>query len=934
LTESPPNGPEAAERAIGVLTVDTSLTVRTWSTWLELVTGISPSSARGRPLGEVLPDLERRGMLVLFARVIETGQAQVLAPAFHHYLVACPPQSPSPHFQFMQQLVTLGPLREEERIAGVMATIEDVTERLDAERTLAEDLRSADPAVRNRAIERVEAAGAAGPHAAIVELLRNGSWQVRRGAIDGLSRQAPVRLVASLIEALRDEHRDFNVLSSALQLLSMIDVDVTAPLSELLKSGESDLRMQAALALGEQSNPAASAALVGALNDPDLNVRFHVIESLGKLQAAEAVDALAEIAESRDFFLAFPAVDALARIDDPRMASRLVPLLDDETLCGPVAEALGRLGDGDVIRPLVAVLNRSQPPVASVAAAIANLYDEYEGRYQGGLYIVSEFQASLDATGAQNLLDALKDDRIRELRPVVLLLGWIHSPAVARALTQLLGHPACRTDVIEALVRHGSEVVDVLVDRLDADDEQVRLAAVAALGRLGDRRSTAPLTRLLTADRTVAIAAAAALACIGDPSAFRPLLGLLGHPDATVRQSAISALNSLGHPDMEQSIGPLLTDGNPHVRESAVRIAGYFGYARCADAMFERCRDNVESVRRAALEHVALVDEGRALPVLLEAIATETPRARAGVAIALGRIVLPESGSALRDALGDRDAWVRYFAARSLGEHGAGNALDDLAKLAAQDSAPHVRIAALEAIGAINGPSAAQVLTQYADDSDSEIAAAAVRSLGRVGDGGAAVALARALRSPDTARRLSAVTAFSLRGGPDDVASLRWTAEADASRDVATAAVGGLARLATGTGERWREAVDALVELTADPRQQDAALAALARVPAGRADRVAKGLGHPIGRVRRMTIEALTRLKDPDAAARLRGALEDPDAGVREAAVMALKRIGARGLVAKLSKMIESDPDPAVRRAATAATSKRADPGSEGGAGG
>ena len=432
MIETPPNGPDAAERAIGVLTVDTSLTVRTWSEWLELVTGISTSTARGRPLGEVLPDLERRGLLTMFAHVIETGQAQVLAPAFHHYLVACPPRTPSAHFEFMQQLVTLGPLREEDRIAGVMATIEDVTERLDAERTLAEDLRSTDPAVRSRALT-CWASGAAGPHAAIVELLRNDSWQVRRGAIHGLADAGPS---CGLTDRGASRRARISMSSAALQLSSMIDVDVTAP-PPSFKTGEADLRM-AALAL-EQSNPAASSALVGALDDPDPNVRFHVIESLGKLQAAEAVDALAEIAESRDFFLAFPAVDALARIDDSRMASRLVPLLDDETLCAPVAEALGRR-DGDVTRALVAVLNRSELPVGSVAAAIANLYDEYEGRYGGGLYIISEFQASLDATGAQNLLDALSDDRVQELRPVVLLLGWIQSPAVARALTQLLGH--------------------------------------------------------------------------------------------------------------------------------------------------------------------------------------------------------------------------------------------------------------------------------------------------------------------------------------------------------------------------------------------------------------------------------------------------------------------------------------------------------------
>ena len=934
MIESPGNDRDQTERAIGILTVDASLRIRTWSAWLELVTGISTSTAHGRPLAEVLPDLESRGLLTMFARVIETGQAQVLAPAFHHYLVACPPRNPSKHFQFMQQLVTLGPLREEERVAGVMATIEDVTERLDAERTLAEDLRSADPAVRGRALERVEAAGATGPHAAIVELLRNDSWQVRRGAIQGLSRQAPARLVASLIEALRDEHHDFNVLSSALQLLSMIEVDVTEPLSELFKTGDADLRMQVALALGQQSHPAASAALIEALGDPDANVRFHVIESLGKLQTAEAVDALTEIAESRDFFLAFPAVDALARMDDPRVASRLLPLLDDETLCAPVAEALGRLGDADVVRALVAVLNRAHPPVGSVAAAIANLYDEYERRYQGGVYIVSEFQASVEATGAQHLLDALRDDRIRDLRPLVLLLGWVQSPAVARALTELLGDSTCRSEVIEALVRHGTGVVAVLVDRLDADDEQVQLAAISALGKLGDRRSTIPLTRLLTADRSIAIATAGALAAIGDLSAFRPLLELLEHADATVRQAAISALNSLGHPEMEASIAPRLADADAHVRESAVRIAGYFGYPGCADAVFELCRDEVEAVRRVALEHIAFIDEARALAVLLGAMATETPRARAGIAIALGRIPDPESRATLRRALRDGDPWVRYFAARSLGEHGEADALADLAEVAAHERAPHVRIAAVEAIGAINGPRAAELLAPYAEDSDAEIAAAAITSLGRVTDGAAAAALARALRSPDPVRRLAAVTALSLREGADSVASLRWTAEADTSAEVSDAAVSGLARLATAMGEGWHQAVDALVELTADSKQQEAAFAALARVPAGCVDAVAKGLTHPISRVRRMTVETLTRMKHPDASARVRGALDSPDAGVREAAVLALKRIGARGLLAKLSMMSESDPELSVRRAAAAAISKQPEPGGDRGAGG
>lgn len=355
MIDALPPGGGSPDVAVGVLTVDQSLRVRTWSAWLETVSGIRTQDACGRPLAEVIPDLDRRGLLARFARVLETGEAQVLAPAFHHYLIACSPRSPSPYFQFMQQLVTLAALREHDRVAGVMATVEDVTARLDADRTLAAELQSPDPAVRQRAAVQVGVADAANAASGgFSQLLRHQSWQVRRGAVHGIARHASSELVASLIQSLRDEHRDFNVLSSALQLLSMIDIDVTGPLTELLRTAEPDLRIQAAHALGEQTAPSAIPPLLAALDDPDPNVRFHAIESLGRLQSSEAVDSLATIAESRDFFLAFPAVEALARIDDPRVASRLAPLLDDEVLCAPVAEALGRLGNGDMTRALAA----------------------------------------------------------------------------------------------------------------------------------------------------------------------------------------------------------------------------------------------------------------------------------------------------------------------------------------------------------------------------------------------------------------------------------------------------------------------------------------------------------------------------------------------------------------------------------------------------
>ena len=85
----------------------------------------------------------------------------------------------------------------------------------------------------------------------------------------------------------------------------------------------------------------------------------------------------------------------------------------------------------------------------------------------------------------------------------------------------------------------------------------------------------------------------------------------------------------------------------------------------------------------------------------------------------------------LRKATGDADAWVRYFAASSMGHQGDGSALDILRRLATTDPAPHVRIAAIEAIGRIGGDSALEILTPLIAD-ETEVGLAAIRASGSI----------------------------------------------------------------------------------------------------------------------------------------------------------------------------------------------------------
>jgi PAS domain-containing protein len=122
---------------VGVFTTDGDLIIQVWDATLARFTGISEESASRQSLTALLPDLEQRGLLKHFQRSLNDGVVEVLAPAFHHYLIPCAPVNRAKHFEKMQQRVTIAPLRDDDSIAGLIVTVEDVTDRLESERELA-----------------------------------------------------------------------------------------------------------------------------------------------------------------------------------------------------------------------------------------------------------------------------------------------------------------------------------------------------------------------------------------------------------------------------------------------------------------------------------------------------------------------------------------------------------------------------------------------------------------------------------------------------------------------------------------------------------------------------------------------------------------------------------------------------------------------------
>jgi HEAT repeat protein len=876
---------------VGVLTTDVALAVQSWDAWVADATGLPEEDVRGRPLAELYPDLETRGLLDRLRRVVASGEVAVLASAFHGYLLPCPPRSRTTHFTRMQQHVVVAPLRSTDAILGIVVTIEDVTARRDRERELARQLESTDESTRLQAVRALAEAEAAQP---LVAALGDSSWRVRRVASDGLAHERDDSAIDALVTAVRERNRDLGALNAALTALVNTAHDVLPSLLPLMDVHDADVRTYAALALGLIRDGRAVPALVKALADEDDNVRFHAVEALGRIGARAAALPVAAIAESRDFTVAFAALDTLARIGEPSVAPRLVPLLDDPLLQVAAVDALGALGAGDVVGPLVRLLEQPDAPVGAIAVALARLHARQRADSDDGA--ASLFAGAIGATiataGIGALVQALPSATDDEARCIARVLGWLEGEGVDDALVCGLERAAVRETASDALATRGRRAVAPLIalvaaatDGEERDDvHEARRAAAATLGRLGAASAVPVLIPMLTELPELAIVAAGALGQIGDSRAFEPLLAQLDRPNAAIRQVAVSALNSLGHVDLASRLPRLIGDASPRVRESAARVSGYLGDSALLDGMLALSEDAEESVRRAAVEQLPRFDDPRARSALAHALREGTPGVRAAASRGLAHAEPAAARALLLAATSDTDPWVRYYAARSLVRVGGADAVARLRALALHDSVPPVRIAGVEGLGAIGAADDLGSLRPLTDDPDPAVAVPALIALGGARDVESLEALLATLAHSDRGRRIAAFTALARRAEAAAIAPVAAAVRRVTDSEERSL---GLRALAAIDDER---AVAALVDIAREPSQCAAVVETLGALPPARVAWLRRALSDADVSVRCAVIEALGRMRHPVASAMLADAVQDPNPAARAAAEHALAR--------------------------------------------
>jgi HEAT repeat protein len=246
--------------------------------------------------------------------------------------------------------------------------------------------------------------------------------------------------------------------------------------------------------------------------------------------------------------------------------------------------------------------------------------------------------------------------------------------------------------------------------------------------QLEAKRDVQGLIKALTyKEEAIRIAAADALAPLKDPAAVDPLIGLLHDDSERVRRAAASALAARGGNRVAEPLVALLADASPAVRATASKAvqglisadpdgetrrntAAALGRIRAVESvdwLIKAVQDSDETVRLAAIKALQAIVDVRAVPPLIITLAHEQHRHK---------------------TTGRSNLAVERAAAQALDALCGANAVDVLRSTLSHPE-PEVREAVTKYLGRVADPAAADSLVATLYDPEPSVRRMAARGL-------------------------------------------------------------------------------------------------------------------------------------------------------------------------------------------------------------
>jgi len=131
----------------GIFVTDERLIVRRWNHWLAAKTGRSSQEIVGHSLLAIYPALVERGVDAYYRDALG-GEVRILSERFHKFLLPITRKFHGAGLTEMAQSARIEPLRDGDAVIGTITLIEDVTERVIAERELRNQIAASEQARR------------------------------------------------------------------------------------------------------------------------------------------------------------------------------------------------------------------------------------------------------------------------------------------------------------------------------------------------------------------------------------------------------------------------------------------------------------------------------------------------------------------------------------------------------------------------------------------------------------------------------------------------------------------------------------------------------------------------------------------------------------------------------------------------------------------
>lgn len=536
-----------------------------------------------------------------------------------------------------------------------------------------------------------QALGATGDAALVplLEKLRTDSDELRYWAVRALERfQSPV-VVSLLVDLLTDESGDVQLAAAealasfslpedlaprVLVHLGAEDWRIRRSLAEALsgqgewsvevfrpwlREDDEDVRFWCVRVLAGLDNPDAVPLLLDMFDDPAWPIRKAAAEALSGY-GARAVPRIrqAMVQRAGDSNQRYWLTRALVGIPELSLVPGLVNLLGDpdQGVRQNAFDALVGMGDPavpELLQSLRTLTTRSlREEVSKVLVAmrptrLSEILDLLDYRDPDLSHWSTWILGHIGGPAVPLLADRVTSGSEQERYQALKALAWIEDPRTIQICLETLEDefPSLRRIAIQTLGENRVlEAVERLVPFLEAEEQDLRLATLEALGRIGGEGVCQALLSKLDSPRwEVQRVAVVGLGDLGDRQALPSLLEMLTEEHRDLWPFLFEALRRIGGQEDVSRLAALVEVASGRELELLIRCMGSLGGVAAAGHLAPLLAHPRWEIREAAVEAYGELGQGVDPAPLKELARAEDPLLRTRARQALRRVLGPQA---------------------------------------------------------------------------------------------------------------------------------------------------------------------------------------------------------------------------------------------------------------------------------------------------